>query len=89
MTLTEGKFSKGGHNPPLADGSPRPPAPQGSGGIGSLIPNEKYITVFDQLSETALVFLEEKTRDQEPWCGFGFATEVHKQIVDALSRKSK
>ena len=41
----------------------------------------------DELSYLCLVFLEEMTRDKEPWCGFGFATEVHKNIKEALERK--
>ena len=44
-------------------------------------------TPFDELSYTCLVFLEEMTRNKEPWCGFGIATEVYDKIKEALERK--
>ena len=49
----------------------------------------KNLTPFDQLSFETLLFLEEKTRDQEPWNGWGFATQVHIELLEALDRKRK
>ena len=51
--------------------------------------NDQANTPFDQLSWECLVFLEQCTRDQEPWIGLGFATEVHAQIKAALFRRAE
>ena len=50
--------------------------------------NKNYIkTPFDELSYSCLLFLEEKTRNQEPWMGMGIATKINEEILAALKRK--
>ena len=46
-------------------------------------------TPFDNLSWECLLFLEQSTRNKEPWMGYGFATEVHSKITEALIRKAE
>lgn len=45
-------------------------------------------TPFDDLSYMALLFLLQQTDFSEPWAGFGFASEMAKQVISAIKRKS-
>jgi hypothetical protein len=42
---------------------------------------------FDQLSFECLLFLENSTRNKEPYLEFGFATKVRQEIISAIKAK--
>lgn len=42
---------------------------------------------FDKLSFNCLLFLENCTRNKEPFLFFGFATKVRQEIIEAIKAK--
>ena len=45
------------------------------------------MNAFDPFSAEALKFLLERTDFSEPWCGFGFATEMKRAVQAAYNAK--